>query len=125
MESPSSVQDGISDRVNIQFLYFASCPNAQAALAFLRETLLADGVTSEVELIAMETEEAARQFNFVGSPTIRVNDEDVSPPTHPSAPSLACRLYRDAAGRPSPHPPRDALISAIHRAGHHNRKEAN
>lgn len=119
MESTSIARDGASDDIRIQFLYFASCPNAQAALAFLRDTLRAEGIGSEIELITVETEEAAQQHNFIGSPTIRVNDVDISQPMQPVAPSLACRIYRDSEGHHSSHPTVEALTQALNAARHH------
>ena len=60
------------------------------------------------------------QERFVGSPTIRVDGRDISPPPADEAPSLSCRIYRLRDGRPSPTPDpadlRDALASVAARA---------
>ena len=115
MASPSGRHDNL-DVPRIQFLYFASCPHASAALAVLREVLRAEGVAPVIEMIEVETEEAAQQYQFYGSPSIRIGGEDVSAPSSPAAPSLTCRLYPQADGSFAPHPPAEALIQALHRA---------
>ena len=58
---------------------------------------------------------------FVGSPTIRVNGEDVVPPGKGEAPSLTCRVYRLRDGRISPTPDpadvRDGVERVLVRSG--------
>lgn len=116
MELTSGVWNAQSGEPRIQFLYFASCPNAQAALSFLRETLQAEDVASDIEMITVETDEAAQRYGFVGSPTIRVNGVDVVPPPESAIPSLACRLYPQVDGHYAPHPPAEALTQALRKA---------
>lgn len=124
METPSestvertsaSAGNGDGNKVHIQFLYFASCPNASKALTVLREVLGAEAPTSEIEMITVETDEAARRYDFYGSPTIRINGDDVSPPDAAAEPSLACRIYRQPDGRIAPYPPAEAIAQALHR----------
>jgi hypothetical protein len=54
---------------------------------------------------------------FPGSPTIRVDGRDVSPPPDGDPPALTCRVYRRRDGRVSPTPDpedvRDALREAL------------
>ena len=113
MEPTSDARSDDTYKPTIQFLYFESCPNSQAALAFLQETMRTEEIASDIELIAVETEEAAQQHGFFGSPTIRVNGVDVIPPPEHATPSLACRLYSQVDGRYAPHPPAEALIQAL------------
>jgi hypothetical protein len=119
MEATPSVQDGDINPPRIEFLYFAACPNAPAALTLLREVLQAEGISSEVEVIAVETEEAAQRYKFFGSPTIRINGVDISSPPMSTTPSLACRLYVQADGRFAPYPPADALVQALRQSYRH------
>ena len=116
MEPTPDARSDDTYKPTIQFLYFESCPNSQAALAFLRETMRTEEIASDIELIAVETDEAAQQHGFFGSPTIRVNGVDVTPLPEHAAPSLACRLYPQADGRYASHPPAEALIQALHKA---------
>lgn len=111
----TSANAGDGNKLRIQFLYFATCPNASKALTVLREVLRAEAPTSEIEMITVETDEAARQYDFYGSPTIRVNGDDVSPPDAAAEPSLACRIYRQPDGRVAPYPPAEAIAQALHR----------
>lgn len=100
----------------VQVLYFASCPHTPRALALVQEVLHAEGLPDTVELITVETEEAAQQHQFYGSPTIRVNGEDVCPPAPDAKPALSCRLYSQPDGRVAPHPPVTAVVAALRRA---------
>lgn len=95
--------------MHIQFLYYEDCPSHDDALAQLRRIMAEQGVAAEVEIIKVETDEQAAQWGFIGSPTIRINDQDIDPPP-PGAPTyLTCRAYRLANGRISPLPS-DAMI---------------
>jgi hypothetical protein len=124
-EAPQQTDQELSGDVpRIEFLYFAACPNAPQALALLREVLRAENIPGEIELIAVETEEAAQRYGFIGSPTIRVEGVDVSPPSAPTAPSLACRLYQQEDGRFTTHPSAQALREALRWAQEQRRTDA-
>ena len=97
----------------IQFLYFATCPHAPQALTLLREVLRAEGLAPKVEMINIKNEAMAQQYTFYGSPTIRVNGEDVSPPDATSAPFFGCRLYPQPDGGFAAHPSADAITHAL------------
>jgi hypothetical protein len=118
-EATSSVQSGDINSPHIEFLYFASCPNAPAALALLHDVLRAEAIASEVVMIAVETEEAAQRNRFFGSPTIRINGVDISPPPTSATPSLTCRLYVQEDGHYAPHPPADVIVEALRRSRRH------
>jgi hypothetical protein len=105
--------DGQMPRV--QVLYFASCPHTAGALALVREVLRGEGLPTDVELIAIETQAAAEQHRFYGSPTVRVDGHDVSPPQDVGHPALACRLYPQPDGSVAPHPPAVAILNALRR----------
>ena len=54
---------------------------------------------------------------FAGSPTIRIDGQDVVPPDPEEAsPSLTCRVYRLRDGRVSPKPDPADLREALQRA---------
>ncbi|MDA0137960.1 hypothetical protein [Solirubrobacter deserti] len=57
------------------------------------------------------SEQDAERAGFVGSPTLRVDGEDLFPTDEP--PGLTCRIYRLADGRISPTPDPDALRTAL------------
>jgi hypothetical protein len=100
----------------IELLYFADCPNHERALALVLDAMRAECLTLPIKLIAVETEDEARALAFHGSPTIRIAGADVAPVPAGSRPALACRMYRDADGRPSPTPPRESVVAALRRA---------
>jgi hypothetical protein len=66
----------------------------------------------EVEVVKVETEEQARELRFVGSPTIRVDGQDIDLPTE-SRYALTCRVYRLEDGRISPLPAKDMIRRAL------------
>ena len=99
--------------MRVSFLYYEDCPSYDLALERLREVMDEEGVPGgEVEVIKVETEEQARELRFVGSPTIRVDGQDIDPPSG-SRYALTCRAYRLADGRISPLPSKDMMQRAL------------
>lgn len=86
-------------RPRIELLWFQDCPNHEAARALVRELLdeLAPGTT--VEDVDATEPEVARRHKFPGSPTIRVDGQDVDPSYQdPGDYTPRCRLYRTTDG---------------------------
>lgn len=81
----------------ITLYYFDACPAYQETLANLRAVLAERKHAIEIELVRVETDEAAQAYRFVGSPTIRVNGEDIFP-TDTANYALGCRVYNTPAG---------------------------
>jgi hypothetical protein len=69
-----------------------------------------------IERREIGSDEEAVAEGFVGSPTIRVEGEDVEAPGPGEPPGLACRVYRRADGRVSPLPDADRVRAALRRA---------
>ena len=65
--------------MKIELLYFEGCPSYGELLPTLRELLASEGVKDEVEVRRVETPEEAEFEHFLGSPTVRINGEDVDP----------------------------------------------
>ena len=81
--------------MRVELLYFDGCPNHEALLPRLRR-LVAD---DELELRRIETAEQAERERFLGSPTVRVNGEDIDPGADSRRDfGLKCRLYRTDKG---------------------------
>jgi hypothetical protein len=97
--------------VAVELLFWAGCPSHPQALADLRAALAG---RAEIVVREIATEEQAIAEHFPGSPTIRVDGEDLFP--SPEPPSLTCRIYRRADGRFSPTPDPEALRTALDRA---------
>lgn len=90
--------------MRVELLYFDGCPSYEALLPRLRALLAEHGGDLEVELRRVEGEEAALRERFLGSPTIRVDGEDIEPGAAARTDfGLKCRLYR-VDGRLSPTP---------------------
>jgi hypothetical protein len=98
--------------VRVSFLYYEECPSHDLALERLRAVMAEEGVADDVEVVKVETEEQARELRFVGSPTIRVDGQDIDPPSD-SPYALTCRAYRLEDGRISPLPSRDMIRRAL------------
>jgi hypothetical protein len=84
--------------MRIEILYFDGCPTYGAAVKTLRKVLADEGVQAEVELVAVNTDEAARSLRFPGSPTIRVDGRDLFPVPEREDWRLGCRVYTTPEG---------------------------
>jgi hypothetical protein len=98
--------------MRVSFLYYEQCPSHDLALERLREVVAEEGISREVEVINVETEDQARELRFVGSPTIRVDGQDIDPPSDTRY-VLTCRAYRLEDGRISPLPSKDMIRRAL------------
>lgn len=93
------VADGREPLMRVEVLYFDGCPNHEALLPRLRELLAQAGVETEVELRRVEDLEAAERERFLGSPTLRINGEDVEPSAGERVDyGLKCRLFATTDG---------------------------
>jgi hypothetical protein len=79
--------------MNMEILYFDGCPTYLKAEKTLQGVLEEKGVDAEVELVAINTAEEARELRFPGSPTIRVDGEDLFPVPERAEYALGCRIY--------------------------------
>ncbi|MBS1252333.1 MAG: hypothetical protein MAG451_01372 [Anaerolineales bacterium] len=103
--------------LEIQFLWYEDCPSHEEGLRLLQDVLAELDVEADIQRVKVETEEQAQRLQFPGSPTIRVNGEDIDPDGAASLPSaLTCRAYRREDGRISPLPSRDQVRTTIQRA---------
>ena len=84
--------------MKVEVLYFDGCPTHRAAHRTLAEVLFEKGLEAEVELVAVNTDEEARRLRFPGSPTIRVDGEDLFPAPEREDWRLGCRVYATPEG---------------------------
>ena len=98
--------------MRVSFLYYEECPSHDLALERLREVMAEEGISREVEVFKVETKDQARELRFVGSPTIRVDGQDIDPPID-SRYVLTCRAYRLEDDRISPLPSKDMIRRAL------------
>jgi len=98
----------------VEFLYDPDCSSHEAALDRLREVMAEQGVTTEVVLEAITSQEQVLERRFLGSPTIRINGLDVDTTSHTREDfALTCRAYVKADGRITPLPPRELIRDAF------------
>jgi hypothetical protein len=83
--------------MKIELLYFDDCPSWENALDHLKAVLADQGDHAEVNLIRVESDQAAQDHHFVGSPTIRIDGVDLFPTAHSNY-GLGCRVYRTEEG---------------------------
>jgi hypothetical protein len=97
----------------IEFLFWADCPSHERALADLIAVMDDNGLEREqLRITEVHTLDDAKQEQFIGSPTIRIDDQDiVDPGSEPYG--LDCRVYYHRDGRPSPLPDPDTLRDAV------------
>jgi hypothetical protein len=84
--------------MKVEILYFDGCPTYLQAEKTLRGLLAKEGVEADVELVAVNTDEEAQELRFPGSPTIRVDGEDLFPVAERSEYALGCRMYSTPEG---------------------------
>lgn len=82
--------------MKIQLLSFPGCPNAEPALHALREAMALDKVGDAIEEIDVSRPDAPAWVKGWGSPTILIEDADVSGETR-STSEASCRLYQGGA----------------------------
>jgi hypothetical protein len=102
--------------MTVELLWWDGCPSHPEALAQVRRIMGEEGIEADVTRIEITDHEQARRERFPGSPTIRINGEDIVPPEDTAPFSLACRVYRTRDGRVSPLPDPEDVRDAVRRA---------
>jgi hypothetical protein len=105
--------------MRIDFLYDPDCPSREESFQRLIETLAEAGIDAEIVSLAITTVKEAETFEFLGSPTIRIDGLDIDANTRERRDySLSCRAYRRSDGRISPLPPKELIATALRRSAH-------
>ena len=100
--------------MRIEVLYVPGCPNYAPAVERLQAVLEPQSLQAEIRSVPITSEAEAKALLFPGSPTIRIDGDDVE--QHETVvPSLACRLYANRSGVPSEESLRIAISSAKRR----------
>jgi hypothetical protein len=101
--------------VKIEVLYVPDCPHHSSAVKQLREVVLAEGVETEINELAVIDTKAAEEYRFRGSPTIRIDGRDIAGESHSSLSfALACRMYPGA--KEAGVPPLEMMQRAVREA---------
>ncbi|MCK9902619.1 ankyrin repeat domain-containing protein [Frankia sp. Cpl3] len=105
----------------VEVLYFDGCPNHEAFLPHLTALLAEHHITAPVTLVRVRDDEDAQAHHFLGSPTVRVNGQDVDPAAERQAHvtkdaasryGMQCRVYRTPDGTVGA-PPDEWIIEAL------------
>src|ERR671918_2816390 len=105
--------------MRVELLWWEGCPSYPETLVDLERSLSAAGLDSRVQMVEIESDEQARRERFPGSPTVRIDGEDIFPPEEQEPFSLTCRVYRLRDGRSSPTPDPEELREALRRRHAH------
>ena len=99
--------------MRVEILYFDGCPSHEALLPHLRDLVGPEGVEVEVRQVADAN--AAERERFLGSPTVRVDGEDVEPGASERTDfAMTCRLYATPHGLRGV-PPDEWVLAALAR----------
>jgi hypothetical protein len=83
--------------MKIELLYFDDCPSWQKGFENLKAALSAEIVSADIQLIRVESDEVAAKEKFLGSPSFRINGQDLWPEERKSF-HLGCRIYATEDG---------------------------
>ena len=101
--------------MRIELLWFQDCPNHETAHRMIDEVLADLHVDAAVTRIEVPDETVGNRVCFPGSPTVRVDGEDVEPGWEPCEDCTPrCRVYLTPDGLRGL-PPRAWLVDAIRR----------
>ncbi len=108
--------------MRIDFLWYEDCPSHPQARVLLRQAMETVGVQAQIVEQKVETQAQAEALKFPGSPTIRINGEDIDAAgAAASRPALTCRTYDWADGRLQPLPEQRLIVAALRRASESDR----
>jgi len=108
------VEDDRAEPAVIELLYFDGCPNHSAFLPHLQRLLIGHGIDSPVRLVNVTNDQDAQRLRFLGSPSLRVNGQDIEPGADErNGYALQCRIYTTSAGLTGT-PPDAWILSALH-----------
>ena len=97
--------------MRVEVLYFPGCPNHFPAVARVREVLSQEGTPAVLIEVEVNDAATALQVGFLGSPSIRVDGQDVEPAVREANNfGMMCRTYDDGV------PPLEWIRSALKEA---------
>lgn len=97
--------------MKVELFYLEGCPNVRPTMDRLRHVLNGCGLLLPIMEIQVGDEEATK-FQFLGSPTIRIDGVDIEPSARQRAGfGIMCRTYQ-GSGVPSEDLIRTAIVEA-------------
>jgi len=101
--------------MRIEHMFTDDCPNAAETDALVRDAVLDLAPDAEIVSVRVESEDEARRLGFHGSPSVRVDGEDLEGRREGPF-SIACRVYDHGDGMFRGVPPRWLVEAAVLRA---------
>ncbi len=101
--------------LHVELLYTTDCPHWETVRADLHRVLSEGAMETPIQLVHVSSQDDAEFLDFHGSPSVRINGEDVVPLHRGSHPHLGCRLYVQPSGPLSGRIPIDVLREAVRR----------
>lgn len=99
--------------MEIEFLYFSGCPHHEPALQLLEKVMAEEGIITPVKKIDVVSDSLAHEVRFAGSPSIRVNGQDIEPEGITEQGFVRkCRIY-SVEGVPKGMPPEQSIHNAL------------
>jgi hypothetical protein len=99
--------------MTVELLYLPGCPSHEETANLVRTVFHAERVSANLIEIAVCGSEEAKAHGFPGSPTLRVNGQDIEDVPAEGLPiGFACRTY-SVKGKQQGVPPRSWLERAI------------
>jgi hypothetical protein len=103
--------------MRVELLFFDGCPNHAALVPRLHELLHAlDADDPVIQLVRITDADAANTERFLGSPTVRIDGEDIEPGADQRSDfGLKCRLFATPDGLRGT-PADEWVLAALRRA---------
>lgn len=80
--------------MRLEVLTFEGCPNVEAVHELVRQAVLLEAADAVIDFVEIDSLEAAQRMRFLGSPSVRIDGEDIEPSAnHRTAYGFMCRMY--------------------------------
>ena len=83
--------------MKIQLQFFDGCPSWQMGLENLKTALQMEQFDLSIDLVKVEDDSQAARLKFLGSPSFRLNGQDLWPEDRDTY-ALSCRIYLTPEG---------------------------
>ena len=83
--------------MKIELIYFDGCPSWKNGLKNLQCALEEAGLTAVIDVIEVKDNEQANQLKFLGSPSFRVDSQELWPEERETY-ALSCRVFPSSEG---------------------------
>jgi hypothetical protein len=100
--------------MRIELLYISDCPHYAPARAALDEAIRIEQVVAELSEFEIKDESTACAIGFIGSPSIRIDGNDIDPGASGTA-GMCCRTYTES-GLPKGVPSLEMIRQALRNA---------